>query len=113
MTVLQLHPSGSFFPINKTTALVAGTTSTSVEMDFSNSTNAYQATITNIGTQTVFVALGVSGEASAQIPTSAAEYGIPIPANTTALVHIGTALYIAAIASATGSTIYITTGSTT
>lgn len=108
---IQLSPSGSFFPVNKTTALVVGTTSANVAINFSNG-SGYQAFITNAGTQTVFFALGVSGEVSAQIPTSASEYGIPLPANSTITIHIGSATYIAAIASATGSTLYITTGST-
>ena len=87
---------------NTVNAAVTGTTA-ALALTASSSVSC-SVRIANIGTQTIFIALGDS-TVTAVVATS-----MPVLANTVEVFDKGAATHVAHIAGTTGSTLYATTG---
>ncbi len=108
-TPIEKVKTASFFSTNDTVALTVGTASANVAL--SNTADWYQARIVNSGSNIAYVALGTDNTVTAAIPASGTPaLGMPILPNSEVTLSIGSATYIAAIAAATGNTLFVTVG---
>ena len=100
-------PSSAFCPkgLNKTVSLAVTGASQTITTD-TGYIVGNQVRIANVGTKTVFLEFGASGTT----PTAATATSIPMLANTVEVFTVPPLCVVAAIASDTGSTIYITPG---
>jgi hypothetical protein len=98
-----------FYPFrnNLTVNLAVGTTSSSVSSIPATDTSSrtYQYLITNVGAGVVFIEIGTAENLAASLTTS-----VPVLQNTSQVFTGPPGAVIAAIAAATGNTLYITRG---
>ena len=104
--------SQAFGANGNTVALTVGTVSSRAAMQFPGGLSSWtwQCLVTNSGTNTVFVAFGTVGIVAAIPVVGTPANGIAIAPNTTRAFTVQGAQYIAAIAAATGNTLYATAG---
>lgn len=93
----------AFAPVGVTVNLAVLATTSSVALTSLGGLGG-TVRIANVGTQTIFITFGGS------TITTATTTGMPIVANTAVNLDMGTATHVAAIAGATGSTLYATSG---
>lgn len=103
-----------FVASTQTGALTVGTSSTSAQLPLINpntsASGRVQVMVTNIGTNVVFLNFGV-GAATAGVPaTGTPAYGQPLAPYSTQPFTVQDGAYIAAIAAATGNTVYFVVG---
>jgi hypothetical protein len=107
--VIQGKLQATFFSTANTAALTVGTSTANVAIP---SGGAYQVRLVNVGSNVVYIAIGTDDTVAAVVPVAGTPSpGIPLLPNSERILSIGTATYIAAIAAATGNTLFITPGS--
>ena len=105
---VRSKPTATFFSASKTGALTVGTASANLQIP----SGGAHLLLTNSGSNVVYVVLGTDNTVTAAIPASGTpEYGIPILPNSQTMLYAGTGTWIAAIAAATGNTLFVTPGS--
>ena len=108
---IRKYHTEAFFSTNETVALTVGTASSNVAISSTNP-DLVQALFVNVGANVVYINLGTDNTVTAEIPASGTPAnGIPLLPNSSIVLAIGTATYIAAIAAATGNTLFVTVGS--
>lgn len=103
-------PLGTFFSVNDTVALTVGIASSNVALNQAN-TSGLITILTNVGANVVYVSFGTDNTVIATAPIAGTPaQGFPILPNASIKITSGSALWLAAIASATGNTLFITSG---
>ena len=104
---IRSTPAATFFSAAETAALTVGTASANVAIP----SGGRHLLLTNSGSNVVYIALGTDNTVSAAIPASGAPAsGIPLLPNSQTILYAGTGTYVAAIAAATGNTLFVTPG---
>ncbi len=105
---VRSRPTAVFFTAANTAALTVTATSANVAIPVGGDGHLL---LTNDGTNIVYIALGTDNTVAAAIPVNGTPAnGIPLLPNTQMQIFAGTGTYIAAIAGATGNTLFITPG---
>lgn len=109
-----------YMPQGNTVAITVGaTSSTPIQVPNAQGTSGLgpsQYRVTNVGTQTVFftfgtVQQGAAGTAACVIPTAGVPAnGMPVLSNSSEVVTLSPGCWVATIAAATGSVLYLTPG---
>ena len=104
--------SQAFGANGNTVALTVGIASASIALQLPGGLTkwTYQCLVTNSGANMAFVAFGASGIVAAIPVAGTPANGVPIAPNSTRAFTVNSGQYIAAIASATGNTLYATAG---
>ncbi len=106
-TPIRSKPTATFFSASDTAELTVGTASSNMAIP----SGGGHLLLTNVGSNVIYIALGTDNTVSAAIPSAGTPaHGLPLLPNSQLMIYAGTGTWIAAIAAATGNTLFVTPG---